>query len=77
MSLADRLEAPPPSVRQVRCSLCLAMRRMDPADAEAVQQAVQADSGWSDPALSAMLEGEGFDVPESALGNHRQKRHSL
>ncbi|HEY7824782.1 MAG TPA: hypothetical protein VIG24_18225 [Acidimicrobiia bacterium] len=77
MSIAERLAEGPPRTTRVQCRLCLALDGMDPDDAEAVQAAAQANSGWTDRALVDLLAGEGHEVGRHSVAYHRQQGHRV
>ncbi len=76
MSLAERLTEPQANKGGRPCTLCQALDRMDPADRDAVQDAIHTP-GASDPWVAEQLQAEGYDIRHTVVGNHRRSRHLL
>ena len=74
--LAERLSAPETNRGGRPCSLCQAFEDMDPADRDAVQEAIHAP-GASDPWVAKQLQAEGYDIRHTVVGNHRRSGHGL
>lgn len=75
MGLAERLAEPKTNTGGRRCTLCMALEKMDDSDREAVNRAL-ADPGCSDKWLWEQLLAEGYDgVLFGAIGNHRRDGH--
>lgn len=72
MSLSDRLESPARG-QGLPCSVAVALRELAPADAEALQAAL--DAPWrivGHQKIEADLAAEGHPVGVGAVGKHRR-----
>lgn len=76
MSLAEKLAEPVKDRGGRKCALCLLLPELPDDDREAVERALQPDSGWSARPLAKVLQEVDEDVKKSTVENHRREHIS-
>lgn len=70
MSFAAAAQAGPPIHRSL-CPIGRLLRELDDAEADALRQVLDKDSGWSTRSIIALAREEGHATSKDSVGSHR------
>ncbi len=74
MSLAEKLAEPVKDRGGRKCALCLTLPDLEDKEREAIEAALQPDSGWAARPLARVLQEEvSEDIKKSTIENHRRE----
>jgi hypothetical protein len=74
-NLLEKLKTPPVKPARVQCKITQLLLSLNEDERNALEAVLSPDSGWTDTAISAVLQEEGHTVGETSIGRHRAGKH--